>query len=528
MCGCTALVAGGRLPPPALPCWLRRRRRGSSIRAEASPGGESPRKKVAVAGAGWAGLAAAHHLVKQGYDVTLLAAESGPTEEVGLRGFWYPYRNIFSLVDELGISPFTGWNKAAYYSPQGLAVEFPIFHNQPRLPAPFGVFGYPEFPNLPLIDRLTSIPVIAAVIDFDNTDTAWRKYDAMTARELFKMYGCSQRLYKEVFEPAIQAALFAPGEQCSAAATLGMLYYYMLSHQENSDFLLCRGEVEEKIFSPWLKLLELKGLKFVANKLPTSLTIDNDSGCIAAIVCGEDVYETDAFVSAMGISPLQSIVMNSPFIQSDREFANLLRLSTINVISIKLWFDKKITIPKVANVCSGFDDSSGWTFFDLTSIYDDYNEKQITVVEAEIYNASHLLPLNDEHIVSEALSCLIKCIQDFEGVTVVQQLVRRSPSSVMNFLPGSYKYTLRGSTSFPNLFVAGDWIVNRHGSFSKEKAYVTGLEAANRVVDYFGNGDFAKIIAVEGDEAHIEALRNLNRRANELKSQIPFSEFFLQ
>jgi uncharacterized protein with NAD-binding domain and iron-sulfur cluster len=54
---------------------------------------------------------------------------------------------------------------------------------------------------------------------------------AVTARELFKMYGCSQRLYKEVFEPAIQAALFAPGEQCSAAATLGMLYYYMLSHQ---------------------------------------------------------------------------------------------------------------------------------------------------------------------------------------------------------------------------------------------------------------------------------------------------------
>jgi hypothetical protein len=37
-------------------------------------------------------------------------------------GFWYPYRNIFSLVDELGISPFTGWTKAAYYSPQGLAV----------------------------------------------------------------------------------------------------------------------------------------------------------------------------------------------------------------------------------------------------------------------------------------------------------------------------------------------------------------------------------------------------------------------
>jgi len=57
---------------------------------------------------------------------------------------------------------------------------------------------------------------------------------------------------------------------------------------------------------------------------------------------------------------------------------------------------------------------------------------------------------------------------------------------------------------------------------------VTGLEAANRMVDYFGTGDFAKIIAVEGDEPHIETLRSLSRRANELKSQIPLSEFFLQ
>lgn len=80
--------------------------------------------------------------------------------------------------------------------------------------------------------------------------------------------------------------------------------------QENSDFLLCRGEVEEKIFSPWLQSLEMEGLKFVANKVPSSLTIDTDSGCISSIVCGDDIYKADAFVSAMGLSSLQSIVKN--------------------------------------------------------------------------------------------------------------------------------------------------------------------------------------------------------------------------
>ena len=37
----------------------------------------------------------------------------------------------------------------------------------------------------------------------------------------------------------------------------------------------------------------------------------------------------------------------------------------------------------------------------------------------------------------------------------------------MFFYVGSYKYMMRGSTSFPNLFMAGDWIINRHGSWSQ-------------------------------------------------------------
>lgn len=39
-------------------------------------------------------------------------------------GFWYPYRNIFSLADELGIQPFTKWTRSAFYSPEGVEVIF--------------------------------------------------------------------------------------------------------------------------------------------------------------------------------------------------------------------------------------------------------------------------------------------------------------------------------------------------------------------------------------------------------------------
>lgn len=58
-----------------------------------------------------------------------------------------------------------------------------------------------------------------------------RIFGSVTARELFKRFGCSEKLYYEAVKPLIHAGLFAPPEQCSAAATLGMLYYYILAHQ---------------------------------------------------------------------------------------------------------------------------------------------------------------------------------------------------------------------------------------------------------------------------------------------------------
>ncbi|CAN0459317.1 unnamed protein product, partial [Ascophyllum nodosum] len=66
-------------------------------------------------------------------------------------------------------------------------------------------------------------------------------YDKYTARELFRMMGCSERLYREAFEPMLLVGLFAPGEQCSAAGALGMLYFFILAHQADFDVKWCRG-----------------------------------------------------------------------------------------------------------------------------------------------------------------------------------------------------------------------------------------------------------------------------------------------
>lgn len=61
----------------------------------------------------------------------------------------------------------------------------------------------------------------------------------------------------------------------------------------------------------------------------------------------------------------------------------------------------------------------------------------------------------------------------------------------------------------------------------QEKALVTGLEAANRVVEYLDKGTLAEIIPVEDDEPHVGELRRLNSWAREGLAQLPFANFFL-
>lgn len=56
--------------------------------------------------------------------------------------------------------------------------------DMPRLPTPLGTFLYPRFLRLPWADRASAFKLLSTLLDFDNSDEAWRRYDKMTAREL--------------------------------------------------------------------------------------------------------------------------------------------------------------------------------------------------------------------------------------------------------------------------------------------------------------------------------------------------------
>ncbi|MGK7892022.1 MAG: FAD-dependent oxidoreductase [Leptolyngbyaceae cyanobacterium] len=491
----------------------------------------TPRPRVVVVGAGWAGLGATYHLAKQGYDVTLLEAggqagglvagwktAQGRSVEAGIHGFWYPYRNIFGLMDELGLSPFTDWTRSSQYSPAGLEVESPIFQNEPLLPTPLGTFLYTKFKRLPLSDRLSALALLYSLLDFDNSDDAWNRYDLVTARELFKQYGVSARLYKEAFEAMLLVGLFAPGEQCSAAATLGMLYYFILAHQPDFDVVWCRGTVGEVIFQPWVEKIQQLGGNVLTQKRVTDVVVDiaaDGTPAATGVVCGDERFEADAVIFAVGVTGMKKIVASSPSLQRYPEFCQLANLGAVDALATRLWFDRKVRVPLPSNACFGFDNTTGWTFFDLNTLHDEWRAHDGSVIEVDFYHANQLLSMTDEDILTKVQQDLAVCVPGFQDATVVDHSIIRLPSAVTHFSPGSRQFMLPVTTPVPNLLMSGDWIITDHGSWSQEKAYVTGLEAANRAIAHLNYGTAAPIIPIEPDEPHIQIGRQLNQMLRE-------------
>eukprot|EP00177_Eucheuma_denticulatum_P004503 GFKZ01008182.1.p1 GENE.GFKZ01008182.1~~GFKZ01008182.1.p1 ORF type:complete len:555 (-),score=56.42 GFKZ01008182.1:917-2581(-) len=505
-----------------------------------------PPKTVAVIGAGWAGLAAAYHLSKQpGLSVTLIdAAKSvgglvagwktaqGRDVEVGIHGMWRPYFNLFNLVHkELGLSPFTDWTRSSQRSPKGKVVVSPIFNDMPRLPAPLGTFVYTKFLDLPLVDRLTALPLLEAVVQWDNSDEMWTKFDKITARELFKQYGCSERLINEAFEPMLLVGLFAPAEQCSASGALGMLYFFILAHQADFDVVWPRGTVGKMIFGPLVERIQEQGTTVKTSTRLKDVILRGDKITDVIITGPIGVAETmpvDAVVFSVGISGLQGILRGSKTLSARKEFRNTANLSSIDVMAVRLYFDRKIRIEFASNACFGFDTSTGWTYFNLNAIHDEFKDYETTVIEADFYHSNQLMPMEDAAIAEEVRKRLCVAESTFRGARVEDFVVVRMPRGVTHFRPGSYQDFMSIKTSIENAHMSGDWIKTEHGSFSQEKALVTGYEAANATLDYLGYDErsHANIIPVEEDEPQYVIGRRIYKATEQLRKTLnPFADF---
>eukprot|EP00884_Botryococcus_braunii_P022563 jgi/Botrbrau1/8991/Bobra.0148s0094.2 len=374
--------------------------------------------------------------------------------------------------------------------------------------------------TLSLADRATMVPLLYSILDYDATPSTYERYDRMSAFELFQMYGVSRALYEQFLKPLLLVGLFAPPEELSAADVIATLYFYTLAHQNDFDVKWCRGSVSEKIFLPLVAHLRSLGAQVIGSQLVTEVQVD-DSNYKAVGVVARDYsgtisqYPADAVVFAIGVTGMQKLVRACPALAARDDFRAVMNLRAIDCIATRLWFDRRVYTRFPANVLSGFEPfNTGSTFFDLNTLQDEYKDEAGSVVAADFYHSNPLMPLSDEEVVKLVHHNISLCEPGFAASRVVDSAVLRFPKAVTHFSPGSYESRPTQMTSFPNVFMAGDWVKDvQHGAngLSQERAYVTGLLAATHVVSELGRGSPAFVRDTDPDEPHINFARMANR-----------------
>ena len=513
---------------------------------------------VVVVGAGWAGWGAAKALCEAGVRVTLIDGMPDPTGsqpitttsgkpfEAGTRGFWKDYPNIDALTAELGLgSIFTDFTTSAFWSPEGLEATAPVFGDAVALPSPLGqAFAtVNNFKRLPVQDRLSIAGLLYAILDLNRSDAVYRKYDAISALTLFQQLRISDRMIDDFLRPILLVGLFKPPEELSAAVTMELLYYYALAHQDSFDVRWIKSKsIAEHLFAPLSERLQDEHqLQVMGGTLATALKMSTDTRGVRSVetrsvTTGRSsvVDNVDAVVLAVGAKGMGALMANSPECAAlTPELVRAGSLDAIDVVSVRLWLDRTISVADPANVFSRFSalKGAGATFFMLDQLQHDTKQalwgdqpEQGSVIASDFYNASAIAELSDQEVVDCLMQDLLPMAQPaFRGAVVVDQEVRRYPRSVSLFSPGSFIQRPPLETSLASVVCAGDWVrmgEREHGAkgLCQERAYVSGLEAANSLLrrgivkgSNASSGQQHLVFPIRADEPQVVLGRALNK-----------------
>lgn len=479
---------------------------------------------------------------------TPYVSATGKPVEAGTRGFWKDYPNINALCSELGLDEndvFTPFTNSSFYSPDGLEATAPVFSEAkfpklplppfmaqnenekfPQLPSPLGqvLATFPLFERIPLADRASMVGLLIATIDcLGGDETVQEQYDRMTAHDLFIKFGLSKRLVDDFIRPTLLVGLFKPPEELSALVVMELLYYYALAHQDSFDVRWIKnGTVSDSLISPLASYLSetydhfkvlggcrvgeitleenKNGKTLSASKLKYST---RDEGT-------KEIENIDGIILSLGCKGMENVVKSSPNLAKLPVFSKAASLKGIDVISARIWFDRKIPTRTPANVFSRFDSlrGAGGTFFMLDQLQEDNpllwgnegaleNEDGIinnhgSVVACDFYNAGSLLSLSEEDLLNVLTEDLLpSAVPQFADAKVEDFWIGKYPGTVTWFSPGSFN--LRpplegaGNDVLPNVKCAGDWVRmgdKEHGAkgLCQERAFVTGIEAANSLL----------------------------------------------
>ncbi len=454
--------------------------------------------RVAIAGAGLAGLSCAKYLADAGHTPILFESrdvlggkvaawkdEDGDWYETGLHIFFGAYPNMLQLFKELNIEDRLQWKSHS------------MIFNQPEEPGTYSRFDFPDLPAplngvaaiLGNNDMLTwpekvsfGLGLIPAMI---RGQSYIEESDNYSWTEWLKKQNIPNRVNDEVFIAMSKALNFIGPDEISSTVLLTALNRF-LQEKNGSKMAFLDGAPPERLCQPIVEHIENHGGEVILNSPLRKINL-NENGTVKSFQVGglkdQDLKDinADAFVSAMPVDLLKLLLPDQW--KSLDLFRKLDGLRGVPVINIHLWFDRKLT-----NI-----DHLLFSRSPLLSVYADmsitcneYKDEHRSMLELVFAPAKEWIGRKDEEIIDATMLELKKLFPThFTGdnqANLRKYKVVKTPLSVYKATPGMQKLRPSQKTPIKNFFLTGDYTMQKYLA-SMEGAVLSGKLCAKEIND---------------------------------------------
>ncbi|NTW10416.1 MAG: NAD(P)-binding protein [Chlorobiaceae bacterium] len=447
--------------------------------------------KVAIFGAGVAGLSAAIELVDRGHSVEIYEKRKilggkvsvwkdsdGDSIESGLHIVFGGYAQLQKYLAKVGAGNNYQWKDHALIYAERDGKQ--SFFRKAKLPSPWAeVVGGLQADFLTMWDKISLIrglyPALAGNEEY------FRSQDHMTYAEWHRLRGASEHSLEKLWRAIALAMNFIEPNVISARPMITIFKYFGTDYAA-TKFGFFRKNPGDSMIEPMRHYIQSRGARIFVDAKLSRFELEDDGTIKSAIFSDGQKIEADAYISAMPVHSVKKVLPASWL--SHDYFLNLHQFTGSPVANCQLWFDRKITDTDNLMFSQG---TIFATFADVSlTCPDDFQKGDGTanggsVMSLVLAPAHQLMDLPNDVIVKLVMKDIHQRFPLSRDAKLLKSTLVKIPQSVYKAVPDVDQYRPDQISPVGNFFLAGDY-TDQHYLASMEGAALSGKLAAEKLV----------------------------------------------
>jgi zeta-carotene desaturase len=473
--------------------------------------------RVAIVGAGLAGMVTALELVDAGHEVEIFESrpfvggkvgswvdKDGNHVEMGLHVFFGCYYNLFEVMKKVGAfdhlllkeHTHTFVNRGG----QTGALDFRFITG-----APFnGLKAFFTTSQLSVQDKvqnaiaLATSPIVRGLVDFEGAMKNIRALDHISFADWFRKQGGSNGSLKRMWNPIAYALGFIDTENISARCML-TIFQFFAARTEASVLRMLEGSPDTYLHQPIVNYLTQRGTQIHTRRGVRQVLFEGEgeqtrvTGLVVANGEQEETITADAYVCACDVPGIKRLIPETW--RQWPQFDNIFKLEAVPVATVQIRFDGWVTEmndPEARTQLQravGLDnllytpdaDFSCFADLALTSPSDYYREGQGSLLQLVLTPGDPFIKQSNEEIVQHVLKQVHDLFPSSRELTMTWSGVVKLAQSLYREAPGMEPYRPDQATPIPNFFLAGSYTQQDYID-SMEGATISGRRAAQAIL----------------------------------------------